>query len=417
MPKRAKLSRNVFIFSAVAAIAGALFLAFRPAPIEVDLGLVQRRNLTVTISEEGHTKVHETYMVSTPVAGRLLRVQAQPGDTVTKAETVVARMRPINPTVLDSRTREQANAALQGALASLRVAQADLDAATAAEELALLDFKRTETLFKNNIASKVALQRARNALQTSQARHETAAASIQMREADVANARATLKGLDALDLESIGDQSHGDEIPLLSPVDGKILRVLQESETTLAAGTPIMEIGDIASGLEVEVELISSDAVQVSVGDPVILRNWGGALDLQGEVRRVDPFGVTKYSALGVEEQRVRVEIALLSPASQRPALGHGYRLEAAIVIWQGSDILTTPASALFRENDQWSVFVERDGIARITPVEIGQSDGIHTEVLGGLKSGDRVVIYPSAAIEDGSLIVVRTNRSGFKGG
>lgn len=408
MEKRAKLSRNVLIVAAIAAIAITLFWAFTPRPTEVDLGDVRRSDLTVTIDEEGQTKVRETYIVSTPVAGRLLRVQLHPGDPVIKRETVVAQMRPINPTVLDSRTREQASAALNGSLAALRVAQAEMSAASAAEELATLDFERTKSLFESGISSEVALQRARTALQTSQARRETAEASIELREAEVANARANLVSITDLGLENINGERRDDEIPLYSPIDGRILQVLQESETTLPVGAPIMEIGDIASGLEVEVELISSDAVQVTVGDSVILRDWGGANDLQGEVRRIDPYGITKYSALGVEEQRVPVEIALLTPAEERPGLGHGYRLEVAIVIWQAMDILTVPASALFREGGQWSVFVERDGMAQLTAVEIGESDGTSSEVISGLDEGDKVVLYPSAAIDSGSAIIAR---------
>ena len=408
MAKRAKLSRNVLIFAAITAIAITLFLAFTPKPTEVDLGDVRRGDLTVTIDEEGKTKVRETYIVSTPVAGRLMRIQVHPGDAVIKRETVVAQMRPINPTVLDSRTREQASAAVNGSLAALRVAQAELNAATADKELATFDYERTKSLFESGISSEVALQRAISALQTSQARRETAEASIALREADVANARANLTSINDLGLENINGDARGDEIPLYSPIDGRILQVIQESETTLPVGAPIMEIGDIASGLEVKVELISSDAVQVTVGDPVIFRDWGGANDLQGEVRRIDPYGITKYSALGVEEQRVPVEIALLTPAEERPALGHGYRLEAAIIIWHATDILTVPASALFREDGQWSVFVENDGVAQLTAVEIGKSDGIHSEVISGLDAGNQVVLYPSAAIENGSEISAR---------
>ena len=214
--------------------------------------------------------------------------------------------------------------------------------------------------------------------------------------------------LNQLGLDDINGETRGDEIPLYSPIDGSILQVLQESETSLPAGTPIMEIGDIGSGLEVETELISSDAVQVTVGDRVILRDWGGANDLQGEVRRINPYGFTKYSALGVEEQRVRVEIALLSPAKDRPALGHGFRLEVAIIIWQATDILTVPASALFRERGQWSVFVAQNGVARLTAVDVGESDGIVSEVISGLLEGENVVLYPSAAVASGRKITAR---------
>ena len=408
MAKRAKLSRNVLIIAAFAAIAVTLFMTFTPKPAEVDLGQVRRGDLTITIDEEGRTKVRETYVVSTPVAGQLLRVQVHPGDLVIKRKTVVAQMRPTNPVVLDSRSREQASAAVAASLAALRVARANLGAAAASQELANIDFERTRSLFASGISSEVALQRARGSLQASQATRETAEASIEMREAEVANARANLVGLDNLGLDRINGEAKGDEIPLYSPIDGRILQVIQESETTLPAGAPIVKIGDIASGLEVEVELISSDAVQVTIGDRVILRDWGGPNSLRGEVRRIDPFGITKYSALGVEEQRVRIEITLLTPAERRAALGHGYRLEAAIIIWEATNILTVPASALFRERGQWSVFVEQEGIAQLTDVDVGKSDGLLTEVISGLNEADMVVLYPSAAIENGSIIAPR---------
>lgn len=409
MPKQPKLSRNILVAAAAIAITVTLFFSFSPKPIEVDFGQVERSDLTVTIDEEGRTKVRETYVVSTPVAGRLLRVQLHPGDQVIKHETVVARMRPTNPIVLDRRSREQASAEIDAALAALNVAKANLNAAAAEENLARADFKRTLSLFERGIASETALEHARGAMQASQANRETAEASIQMREAELANARAYLLVLDDLGESDMKNEARGDDIPLYSPINGRILRVIQESETTLPVGAPILEIGDTASGLEVEVELISSDAVQVAVGDRVILRDWGGPNELSGEVRRIDPFGITKYSALGVEEQRVRVEVALLTPPEERAALGHGYRLEAAIIIWQANDTLTVPASALFRNGNAWSAFRDNGGVAQITPVEIGQSDGILTEVVSGLKEGDNVILYPSAAIENGSAITART--------
>lgn len=410
MPKRAKLSRNFLILTAAAAVTATIVLTLMPKPKEVDLGVVSRSDLTVTIVEEGRTRVRETYIVSTPVAGRLLRVRTHTGDLVSKGQTVVAQMRPINPTVLDSRTREQASAAVDAALAALRVAEANLNASTASEELANSEFERTRSLFASGIASKVALDRVEGSLRASRASRETAVAAIAMREAEVVNARASLIGRDYIGLTNGSGDTPADIIPLYSPIDGRILRVMQESETTLPAGAPIMEIGDVASDLEVVVDLISSDAVQVTVGDPVILRDWGGPDALRGEVIQIDPFGVTKYSALGVEEQRVRVEIALQSPVAERFGLGHGYRLEAAIIVWQAGDILTVPDSALFREAGIWSVFVEKDGIAQLTNVAIGQSNGVLTEVTDGLQAADMVVLYPSAAIESGSKIVARVS-------
>ncbi|WP_027835239.1 efflux RND transporter periplasmic adaptor subunit [Maritalea myrionectae] len=408
MPKRAKISRNLFIFAAVAAVSATIALTLMPKPTEVDLGVVNRGDLAVTIDEEGRTRVRETYTVSTPVAGRLLRVEMHAGDLVTQGETVVAKMRPINPAVLDSRTREQAIAAVDVARASLRVAEANLNAAIASEELAEAAFRRTRALAERGIESEATLERAEGNLRSSRASRETAEAAIAMREAELANARASLNGREDIGQADAGGDHDGDEIPLYAPIDGRILQVLQESETTLPVGAPIMEIGDVASDLEVVSELISSDAVQVSEGDPVILRDWGGDNDLRGKVRRVHPFGETKYSALGVEEQRVRVEIDLLSPIEERTALGHGYRLEVAIVVWQANDVLLVPASALFREDGNWSVFVAKDGEAQLTQIEIGQSNGVLTQVVSGIEEGDQVILYPSAAIEQGSKIVPR---------
>ena len=408
MPKRAKLSRTVLIGVAVAAVAGTLVLAFLPKPLEVDLGTAARGTLTVTIDEEGRTRVAESFIVSTPVAGRLLRVQVHAGDEVEGSTSVVARMRPINPAVLDSRTREQALAAVDAAEAALRVARANLNAAQATEDLSASDFERTQRLFDSGIESEAALDRARNALQAGRASRETAEAAIAMREAELANARASLIGFEDSGLANALGETAGDEIPLYAPIDGRILRVMQESETTLPAGAPILEIGNIASDLEVVVDLLSADAVQVEVGDPVILRDWGGPQDLSGEVVRIDPVGMTQFSALGVEEQRVQVEIALLSAPGERVGLGHGYRLEAAIVIWQQDDVLTVPASALFREDGRWSLFVHDGGTARLTAVEVGPSDGLRTQVTAGLTEGTEVVLYPSAAVSDGSLIAPR---------
>ncbi len=405
MARKTKISRTFMIALAAGAVVLTLVLAFLPKPVEVDLAPVTRGDLVKSIDAEGRTRVAETYVVSTPVAGRLLRVRVNPGDIALRGETVVAQMRPTNPSVLDSRTREQASAAVDAATAALRLARANLNAAAAAEDLASADFARTQSLFDSGIVSQAALDRAQSTLRAGRASRDTAEAAIAMREAELANARANLIGFDDVGLANAIGSAGGQEIPLYAPIDGRILRLMQESETTLPAGAPIMEIGDIASDLEVVVDLLSSDAVQVSVGDRVILRDWGGPNDLTGEVTRIDPFGVTKYSALGVEEQRVNVEIALQSPLDERPGLGHGYRLEAAIIIWQAEDILTVPASALFRDRDGWAVFVARDGIARLTPVETGQSDGLMTELKRGLAAGEMVILYPSAAITDGVRI------------
>ena len=408
MQRPMKFSRNILIIAVTSFVIVAIILLMMPKPIKVDLGSVQKRDLEVTIVEEGRTTVRETYIVSTPVAGRLLRVRVHAGDEVRKDTDIVARMLPTSPAVLDRRTREQAAAAVEAAIAAVRLAQANLDAAQAQEELTNSELDRTRSLFDSGIVSEAALDRAESAQRASRATRETAEAAITMREAELVNAQANLVGQDDIGLANAMSDNGSQEIPLFSPINGRILQVFQESETVLPAGAPIMEIGDVSSDLEVIVDLISSDAVKVSVGDSVTLRDWGQDNELLGEVRQIDPFGVTKTSALGIEEQRVRVEIDLKSPSEERPGLGHGYRLEAAIVIWRNKDVVVVPTSSLFRSNNRWFVFQETNGVARLTPVEVGKSDGSSTEVVEGLSLGDRVVLYPSAAVEDGIKIESR---------
>ncbi len=409
MAKAKKRSRLMLTTVVALLIAGALTAAFWPRPTMVDLGKVTRGPMMVTIDEEGRTRVAEAYVVSTPVAGRLQRVRVDPGDPVVRGETVVAHMLPINPAALDIRTREQALAAVQAAEAVLRVARADLNAAMANRDLAESELFRSEKLAEQQIASQAALDRARQNLRVSDAAVETAEAAIAMREAELANARAQLIGFDDQGLAAAIGNTRGDDIPLHAPADGRILRIMQQSETTLPAGTPIMEIGDIEGELEVVVHLISSDAVQVDIGDRVIIEDWGGTASLDGEVRRIDPFGITEYSALGVEEQRVPVTVALTGPPEDRRALGHGYRVEARIVVWQDEDALQVPASALFRTGQDWSVFVAQDGTATSRRIRIGRNNGIVAQVLDGLSPGEQVILYPSAAITNGASIAQRT--------
>jgi HlyD family secretion protein len=372
------------------------------------MGEVRRGPMMVTIDEEGRTRVDEAYVVSTPVVGWLLRIEVHPGDPVIRRETVVARMRPTSPAALDVRTREQARAAVSAAEAALRVAKADLNAATAAHDLAATDLSRAERLAQSGTMSPAALDRAKSAARAALANLDTADAAISMREAELTQARAQLIGYEDTGLANALGERFGDEIPLFAPTDGRILRIVQQSETTLPAGAPIMEIGNIEADLEVVVDLISSDAVQVTVGDPVIFEDWGGAAILNGQVARVDPFGVTKFSALGVEEQRVSVVVRFTSPAVERESLGHGYRIEARIVVWQNEDAVIVPASGLFRSGTGWAVFRVEDGVARLHEVNIGQTNGVDAEVLDGLSTGDQVVLYPSAGLDDGARVIQR---------
>ena len=315
-----KRSRSYFAITAAVCVAVALAYAFWPRPLSVDMGKATMGPMMVTINEEGFTRVHDAYVVSSPVAGRLLRVEVEPGDPVLKGETVIAQMRPTSPALLDIRTREQARASVTAAQATLRVARADLNKAKSDLDLATQELDRTRKLAETDTASKAALDRAEAAFRVASAARDSAEAVISVREAELDNARARLVGFEANSGSS--PDNGGAEVPLTAPTTGTVLRVMQKSETTLAAGTDIMEIGNIDHDLEVVVELLSTDAVQVSPGDRVKIDDWGGGKELEGVVDRVEPWGYTKYSSLGVEEQRVKTIIRFTSPQKRAAKTG-----------------------------------------------------------------------------------------------
>lgn len=404
---RRRLSRPILTFAALALVGAGLAWAFWPRPMMLDFGEVVRGPMQVTIDEEGRTRVREAYLVSTPVNGRLLRVEVDPGDPVEKDRTVVARMRPANPAVLDIRTREQALAAIEAAEAAQQVAEAGLEAARADHELLRSDLERSRRLASSGTISPAALDRAEGAARAAEARLHTAEAAVAQRKAEVQSARAQLIGLDDLTRLNALEAQLGEEFPVLSPADGVILRVITADDQTVTAGTPVLEVGDIRTGLEATVDLISSDAVQVRPGNPVKIGGWGGT-ELDGTVTRIEPFGTTKVSALGVEEQRVAVVIGIDSPPDDRTGLGHGFRIEARIVIWQADDVVMVPSSALFRDAGDWSVYLLQDGRVQLEKVTIGRTNGQVAEVLDGLAPGDRVALYPPAGLAGGQQVEQR---------
>jgi len=402
-------SRSWISISAIVLIMAAMAWAFWPRPVLVDIGKVKIEPMMITIDEEGKTQVRNAYVVSTPVAGRLLRIEVTSGDQVEGGETIIARMLPSNPAALDIRTREQARAMVAAAEAAVRVAQAELNKAKADAELADLDIERKRKLGKSGIISQVALERAENAWRAARASLDQAQAGISMRQADLANALTRLINFTDQNTDSQDDNgTQNDAIPVVAPISGRILRVLQESETTLPAGKPILEIGDTANDLEIVAELLSTDAVKVSVGDRVIIRNWGGSNDLAGIVERVDPWGFTKFSALGVEEQRVRTVVRFRDPPDLRKSLGHGFRVETRIVIWENENALIVPSSALFRDQDNWVVFAVEDDTAILKTVEIDHNNGVQAQVLSGLSAEDDVILFPSSGLSDGTRVARR---------
>ncbi len=397
-----KQSRKTLTIGAGLLVVFGIVYAFWPQPTLVDIGTVSRGHMTLTINEEARTRVHDAYVVAAPVAGRLLRVAAEPNDSVQQGQTIVARILPSSPPSLDAREREQALTAVQAAEASLRVAQANKRKAVADTTLATINFKRATELIEIATISLSEFEQAQQEVESADAALDNAKAAISVREAERANAQAALIG--------VADTRQGASasIDIKAPINGRIFQVLQESEVVVAAGTPIIEIGNIDDDLEIIVELLSTDAVQVTEGDRVIIQNWGGVESLAGVVARIDPFGYTKFSALGVEEQRVNAIIRFTDRDSDNVKLGHGFRVEVQIVIWESDDTVIVPSSALFRKTGQWAVFLVENGTARLREIEVGHNNGTESHVIAGLAADDRVVLYPAAELEDGASVVSR---------
>lgn len=395
--------RTLFWFAAALALAALLVFAFRPRPVLVDLGEISRGPLTVAVRDEARTRVHDIYVVSAPVSGRLLRIGNRAGERVA-AGAVIAVMQPGPPTFIDERSRREIEASVRSAEAALDLARAELERAEAQLAHARIEAERIETLFAANVASQSALDRALLDLRTANAAVGNARAGISVRQANLEAVRVGL-------IEPAAASPDGRTVTLRAPVAGRVLRVLQESEGVLPQGAPVMEIGDPGQ-LELVAELLSSDAARIVVGAPAVIDAWGDGPPVRGRVRLVEPYGFLKVSALGVEEQRVRVIIDPVDPPAAWGAVGHGYRVEAAVTVWQAEAVVRVPVAALFRDNGQWAVFRVEGGTARLRRVEIGQNNGELAEVRSGLRPGDRVVLHPGQSIADGGSVRVRPSSS-----
>lgn len=394
MPKR--LIRIALVVLVLAAI---LVWAFRPAPVNADFATVQRGALQVTIQEEGRTRVRDRYVVSAPVPGRMSRIELEPGDPVVANKTIVARFQPTDPALLDVRTRAELEARVRAAESTVGGARAERERVQAELAFARSELKRTAGLVEGGAL-------AQRDLEAAQQRAEALERTLQSAEFAIRTAQHQLELARASLLQTRAGRSTA--IPLYSPVDGVVLRLLQESEAVVPTGQPLIEVGDL-DDLEIIADLLSSAAVSVQPGQPVLIEQWGGDHPLHGRVRRVEPSGFTKISALGVEEQRVNVLIDFEQPADVRQSLGDGYRVEVRVIVWSRDDVVKIPTSSLFRNDTNWAVYKVADGLASLQPVEIGQRNGLEAEVLSGLAVGEEIIVYPSDAISDGVKVVQRS--------
>ena len=388
----------------VAGLTGALVWTLWPKPVLVDVAEVRKGPLVVTVDEEGKTRIKDVYTVSAPITGKLVRLSLEAGDRVKKDMTIVANIEPMAPAFLDVRATRELEAQLEAAKAAVALAEAEIKQVAAELEFAQSELRRAQSLVKTKTISERTLERARIDVDTRQASLMRAKANLDVRKRELESAQARLIGPEEA---WKGEVPVGCCVTVRAPVSGRVLRLIQESERVVMAGTPLLEIGD-PDNLELVVDLLSVDAVKVIEGATATIDGWGGP-PLLAKVTRVEPAGFTKVSALGIEEQRVRTILTLQHSQELADRLGHEFRVFAKITIHQSANALRLPISALFRKGEQWAVYVVERGQARAVPVEIGQRNTGFAEVIKGIPEGTTVILHPSDRVVDG----VRIARSG----
>ncbi|TWT85440.1 putative efflux system component YknX [Posidoniimonas polymericola] len=402
------LSKLFFLVVGLAVVGGLAF-AFMPEPVDVDMATIGRGSLLVTVDEDGKTRIREKYVVSTPLSGRLLRIDLDPGDSVTADQTVLAVVEPRDPELLDARAIAQAEAREQAAAASLKRVEPVLEQARLRQAQAERDLERYRKLLDSKGVTREEFEKIETSYRAASEELRASRYSQEIAEFELEQAKAALLRTRPSDNPEADDASdNGWNFAIRSPIDGRVLRVFQESAAVVTAGASLLELGD-PTDLEVEIDVLSSDAVRIEPGARVLLEHWGGESPLEGRVRLVEPAGFTKISTLGVEEQRVNVIVDLVDPPAARQQLGDGFRVEARIVTASAGDALIVPTSALFRSAGEWVVFKIEEGRARQTRVSVGKQNDLQAEVLEGLAESDRVILHPSDRVRDGSEVRSRT--------
>lgn len=391
--------KKIFLVAAGVVLLLLLFLALRPSPVPVSAVIVSASYFAEYVEDEGRTRLRDTYMVSAPIGGYLRRVILEPGDSVEAGATVFT-LEPTPAPALDARSREQARENLSAARARLEAAEAAYETRQSETRLAESEHQRHLQLHERGAVSETQMDRIRSEMERARSAERAARASISVARYEAENARAVLEIAE-------GQRSPEEEqtLRVSAPVSGVVLRRDRCCEGVIQAGEPVLEIGNLAD-LEIQVDLLSMDAVRVRPGMRVIVERWGGEATLEARVRRVEPAGFQRISALGVEEQRVPVMIEIETDQEVRDALGTDYRVEARIVLWEGDDILQVPTSALFRQADTWKVFVVEAGRARSREVSIGRRSGLSTQVVEGLGVGETVITHPGDHVADGTRVV-----------
>lgn len=398
------MKRSTWIYGGIAVVAAAAALAwaFAPRPVAVELATATQGRFEATIDEDGKTRLRDRYVISAPLAGLLDRITLREGDVV-KADDVLATLTPVLSPLLDERSLRDQRLRVEIAQANVQRAQARIERARVALQQARNEVARSEQLARQGFVAATKLDTDRLSAQAAQKELDAAVEEHHVAGHEVEQARSALVAVQ----RPAGDARRGFE--LRAPVAGRILRIMQGSEATVALGTPLLELGDLGR-MEVVAELLTTDALQATPGSRVIIERWGGPGTLEGRVRMVEPAAFTKVSALGVEEQRVKVLIDITSPPERWQALGDGFRVGVRIVTQATDNALKVPVSAVFpvaaaadgNGGGGMAVFVHDGGRARLQAVELAARNGSEAWVRQGLKAGTAVIVYPPPAVKDG---------------
>ncbi len=386
---RRLIKRILTALVVLAVIAGVVMTAM-PKPVPVELGRAERGELVVTVDEDGKTRVKDRYIVSAPLSGNLGRIELRAGDEVKQGE-VLARLVPLQAPLLDARSRSETEARVSAALASQRQVQAQIERAEVAYDFARKEAERHKSLFADKAISQMELDRVLSDERARKAELTSAQFGAKVAAHELRMTRAALGRYDS--------RENTDSLTVPSPVSGRVLKVIQQSEGVIQAGAPLLEVGD-PKALEIVVDVLTSDAVSIRPGSPVHIDEWGGET-LDAVVRTVEPSAFTRLSALGVEEQRVNAIIDLTAPYEDWSQLGDGYRVEARIEVFRADNALKIPQSSLFRQDASWAAFIVEGNVAKLKQLEVGRRNDTHAEVLSGLSEGQTIVVHPNDDVVD----------------
>jgi HlyD family secretion protein len=397
----AGLLRNRRLLVGALVVAALVAVAMWPRAIEVETATIGTGPMIVTIDEDGRTRVRDRFVVTAPVAGEVLRIELQPGDRVEKGKTRLATIRALAAMPLDPRSRAEAEAAVRATEAAVGRANAERARLSTALDLARRELTRVKALAAGGAVAREEVERRETEV-------TAAAEAVRAAEFAVAGADHELTVARARLLPVASGGTTRDWV-ITSPVDGVVLARHRESQTVVPAGDVLLEIGD-PTRLEIVADMLSADVVRIRTGSRVLVEEWGGPQALEGRVRRIEPAGFTKVSALGVEEQRVNVVIDFDASTEAARSLGDNYRVEVRVVVWEAPSVVKVSPGALFRQGSDWAVYVLDGDVARVRTVTIGERNASEAEVKSGLAAGDEVIVYPPDTLADGIRVTRRQN-------